>query len=248
MGLINRKPTTPAPANETINEETGEITEEQAQPEAKQPKQEKAVAVKKEAGAVGAPTTQASFWFTNPDVQELVAEAQYGDFPSIIAAQGSFQTAQDKLDVGNIIEFKAIQAKSKLVCSPNSNDDEAKEYFAAAYVGETTLDGRTIEECVQDAKNAGYDKADVKEYVDLFAYVEANSSDKNDISGEFVILQLSPMSVIQWSKFSKKLRMQAAFGQLQVTEPPTIRATATVATNAQKKQYSHYSFSLVPAE
>lgn len=249
MALINRNKTATAPAvTETVDEETGEIVEEKSPVEEKkveQPKPEtKAVAVKKEAGAV-ATAQAASFWFTNPGVQELVDEAQYGDFPSIIAAQGSFQTAQDKLDVGNIIEFKAIQAKSKLVCSPNSNDDEAKEYFAAAYVGENTLDGRTIEECVQDAKAAGYEKADVKEYVDLFAYVEANSSDKNDISGEFVILQLSPMSVIQWSKFSKKLRMQAAFGQLQVTEPPTIRATATVATNAQKKQYSHYSFSLI---
>ena len=243
MALINRSKTATAPVTETVNEETGEIQEETPKVETKV--ETKEVAVKKET-AVGAPSQQASFWYSNPDVQELVDSAQYGDFPSIVASQGSFQTAQDKLDVGNIIEFRAIQAKHKLVCSPNSQDDEAKEYFAAAYVGETTLDGRTIEQCVEDAKAAGYDKADVKEYVDLYGYVETNSSDKNDISGEFVVLQLSPMSVIQWNKFSKRLRMEAAFGKLTVTEPPIIRATATVATNAQKKTYSHYSFSLVP--
>ena len=243
MALINRSKTATAPVTETVNEETGEIQEETPKVEARV--ETKEVAVKKET-AVGAPSQQASFWYSNPDVQELVDSAQYGDFPSIVASQGSFQTAQDKLDVGNIIEFRAIQAKHKLVCSPNSQDDEAKEYFAAAYVGETTLDGRTIEQCVEDAKAAGYDKADVKEYVDLYGYVEANSSDKNDISGEFVVLQLSPMSVVQWNKFSKRLRMEAAFGKLTVTEPPIIRATATVATNAQKKTYSHYSFSLVP--
>ena len=244
MGLINRSKTATAPVNETVNEETGEIKEDAPKVEAKPKAETKEVTVKKET-AVGAPGQQPSFWYTNPDVQELVDEAQYGDFPSIVATQGSFQTSQDKVDVGNIIEFKAIQAKHKLVCSPNSNDDEAKEYFAAAYVGETVLDGRTIEQCVEDAKAAGYDKADVKEYVDLFAMVEANSSDKNDISGEFVILQLSPMSVVQWNKFSKRLRMQAAFKKLEVTEPPTIRATATVATNANKKQYSHFSFALI---
>ena len=243
MALINRSKTATAPVTETVNEETGEIQEETPKVETKV--ETKEVAVKKET-AVGAPSQQASFWYTNPDVQELVDEAQYGDFPSVVATSGTFKTSQDKLDVGNIIEFRAIQAKHKLVCSTNSQDDEAKEYFAAAYVGETTLDGRTIEQCVEDAKAAGYDRADVKEYIDLFGYVEANSSDKNDIAGEFVILQLSPMSVIQWSKFSKRLRMEAAFGKLTVTEPPIIRATATLATNAQKKDFTHYSFSLVP--
>lgn len=246
MGLINRNKTS-QPATETAKAETTPV-ETQAQnvePEVQQPVEEKQVTVRKAASVPSTGTKAAGFWLSNPDVQQIVDDAQYGDFPSIIASQGSFKIASSKDDVGNIIEFQAIQAKRKKVCSPNSNDDEAKEYFAAAYEGENAIDGRTIEQCVEDAIAAGYEKADIKNYVDLYALVTANASDKNDISGEFVVLQLAPMSVIEWNKFSKRLQMKAAFGQLAMEGVPTVRATATVASNAAKKEYTHYVFSLL---
>ena len=219
--------------------------ETKATPAAAQTPETKEVAVKPSAAAP-APSKVGSFWYTNDAVQEILDDVRYGDFPSIIASQGSFKIAADKTNVGEIIEFRAVQAKKKKICSPNSQDDEARDFFAAAYEGELTMDGRTIEQCVLDAKAAGYDRADIKDYVDLFGLVTANSSDKVDLAGEFVMLQLAPMSVLEWNKFSKRLQMDAAFGKLQITGAPIVRATATAAFNAQKKEYTKFTFELAP--
>ena len=232
------------------------VPADQTQPETKaqepktQPSQpaaeSKAVATR--SGSVPVAKSTGSFWYTNEVIDALMADSGYGDFPSIIASQGSFKIAQDKTDVGNILEFRAVTAKKKYVCAPNSNDEEAKEDFAALYEGELTNDGRTIDQCVEDAKAAGYLKADKREYVDLFARVIANSSDKCDLTDEMVILQLSPMSVIKWNQFSKKLLVDAAFGKLKIDGAPIIRAVATPSVNAQKKEYTAYNFLLAPEQ
>lgn len=244
MGLIknrnNQTETDPAVTQADVQKpQAVPETQTQAKPE------DKAVAVKQAAGAP-AVFDPKKFWYSNPGIEALMADLQYGDFPSVTASQGSFKLSPDKVDIGNIIEFKAIIAKSKLVCSPNSQDDESKEYFAAVYEGETTMDGRSIEECLEDAKAAGYERADIKKYIDLVAYVTANSSDRNDIADEIVLLQLSPMSVIEWNRFSKRLQADMAFGKVSFSEPPVIRATAKAAQNKQKKEFTHYQFSLAP--
>ena len=169
MGLIknrnNQTETDPAVTQADVQEtQVAPETQAQAKPE------DKAVAMKAAAGAP-AGFDPKKFWYSNPGIEALMADIQYGDFPSIASSQGSFKMGSEKADVGNIIEFKAIIAKSKLVCSPNSQDDESKEYFAAVYEGDTTMDGRSIEECLEDAKAAGYERADIKKYIDLVAYV-----------------------------------------------------------------------------
>ena len=245
MGLIkNRKTDTETASENTTPADEPKVAAE-AQTESQAKAEDKAVAVKQTAGAP-AVFDPKKFWYSNPGIEALMADLQYGDFPSVTASQGSFKIGSDKADIGNIIEFKAIIAKSKLVCSPNSQDDESKEYFAAVYEGDTTMDGRSIEECLEDAKAAGYERADIKKYIDLVAYVTANSSDKNDIEDEIVLLQLSPMSVIEWNRFSKRLQADMAFGKVTFDEPPIIRAKAKAMVNKQKKEFTCFDFSLAP--
>ena len=227
MGLINRK-------NDDANVDASvETTAAQVEAPAKE------VAVRESAGT---PSTINGFWLGNADVQELVSNAEYGDFPQIIATSGTFKDSNAGVVLGDEIFFKPIQARVKMVCSPGSNDDEAKEFFAAVPEGELSFDGRTIEQCLEDAKAAGYEKASIKKYVDLYALIESNPNGKTDYSGEFVSLQLAPMSLIAWNRFSKKMQMKLAFGQLELNEPVTITAVATPATTANKKEYTHFNF------
>ena len=239
MALINRKAET-ATENQEVK---SEVTEQEVQqPEATPQAETKEVAVKKEAGPVASGSS--GFWFSNPMVQQVVETATFGDFPQIISTQGAFQEGGSSgKELGKYIMFRPIQAKIKKVCSPNSNSDEAKEYFAAAYVGEPTMDGRSIEECLEDAKAAGYEKATIKDYVDLFAYVESCETNSEDFADEVVILQLSPMSKIEWQKFSKKLEVKAAFGQLEGKEF-VVKAIAKATKNKANQSYTHYAFEL----
>lgn len=243
MALINRKAET-ATENQEVKTETAAIAQEsQGQDDNDNVKAEtKEVAVKKEAGPVASGAS--GFWFSNPMVQEVVETATFGDFPQIISTQGAFQEGGSSgKELGKYIMFRPIQAKIKKVCSPNSNSDEAKEYFAAAYVGEPTMDGRSIEECLEDAKAAGYEKATIKDYVDLFAYVVSCETNSEEFADEVVILQLSPMSKIEWQKFSKKLEVKAAFGQLEGKEF-VVKAIAKATKNKANQSYTHYAFEL----
>ena len=247
MALINRKAQEEAAQTEpetaqAVSEVAATEAVEEKKVEAQPLSETKEVAVKQQASAPA--TASKGFWFTNPDVQEVVETAGYGDFPQIIASQGSFQEAgANGAELGKWIAFKPIQAKVKLVCSPNSNDEEAKEYFAAAYEGETTMGGKTIEECVEDAKSAGYEKADIKEYIDLFAYVVSHESG-DTLNDEVVVLQLAPMSKIEWRKFSKKLEMKAAFKKLEIQEDFVVKAVAKSTKNKANQSYTHYTFEL----
>ena len=240
MALINRKAET---ATETENQEVKtEAATDNQEVKTETAAETKEVAVKKEAGPVASGSS--GFWFSNPMVQQVVETATFGDFPQIISTQGAFQEGGSSgKELGKYIMFRPIQAKVKKVCSPNSNDDEAKEYFAAADVGEPAMDGRSIEECLEDAKAAGYEKASLKDYVDLFAYVESCENNSEDFADEVVILQLSPMSKIEWQKFSKKLEVKAAFGQLEGKEF-VVKAIAKATKNKANQSYTHYAFEL----
>ena len=241
MALINRKAET-ATENQEVKSETAAAAQESQVQDDNIKAETKEVAVKKEAGPVASGSS--GFWFSNPMVQQVVETASFGDFPQIIASQGAFsEGGSSGKELGKYIMFRPIQAKVKKVCSPNSNDDEAKEYFAAAYVGEPTMDGRSIEECLEDAKAAGYEKAAIKDYVDLFAYVVSCETNSSDFADEVVILQLSPMSKIEWQKFSKKLEMKAAFNKLEDKEF-VIKAVAKATKNKANQSFSHYTFEL----
>lgn len=244
MALINRKAET-ATENQEVKTETAAAAQESQVKDDNVKAETKEVAVKKEAGPVASGAS--GFWFSNPMVQQVVETASFGDFPQIIASQGAFsEGGSSGKELGKYIMFRPIQAKVKKVCSPNSQDEGAKEFFAAAYVGELTMDGRTIEECLEAAKDpelGGYANASIKDYIDLFAYVVSCETNSEDFADEVVILQLSPMSKIEWQKFSKKLEMKAAFGKLEDKEF-VIKAIAKATKNKANQSFSHYTFEL----
>jgi hypothetical protein len=238
MALINRKETA---ANATS--ETAEVTETAAAPESTTPQEQstKSTAVAVKAAPTVPAGSKGSFYMNTPEMLQVVQEAQYGTFASLIASNGTILIADDKTDIGKTVDFVVIAEKQKEVCSPGSNEPEAKEFFAAAYMGELTMDGRSIDECVQDAKDAGYTKADKKIYTDVFIMVQSAGV----LEGEVVMLQCAPMSLRTWNSFKAQLMMKAALGSAATDGPPVIRATAVGATNANKQSYTTYRFSLV---
>jgi len=243
MALINKAT---AAATETEVQETVE-TEVATPVEA--PKTEapgKAVA-KKPTTAVAVSTEQ-SFLLTNPVIQEIVANAKSGETPTLVATSGTFKISGDKTDVGNIIDFYVLGTRRKFTCSPNDKAEDAKQYFAAAYDDDLTSEGQTIDECVEDAIAAGYTDAKKAEYIDVFVKVVANSKgDKIDLAGELMCLQLSFMSQKNWSSFANKLKMDASFGELDLSAgPPVVRATAFATSNRAGQDYTTWTFQVAP--
>lgn len=228
-------------ATEAVQEQ---VPQEQVQQEqVQEPVQEKALAPRAAAGAV-ANSGGEKFFLADPEILEIVQDVEYGTFTQVVATNNMFKLAQLNSTMGTEFTFQAIAEKAKKVCSPNSNEDEAKEFFAAAYDGELTSRGITIEEALADAKAAGYLKADLKDYTDLFVLV-LDCPAKPEYNGEIVALQLAPMSRAAWLSFKMSLQIKLRLGAVKFeNDAPPIKATAVAAASKSNKDYTKYGFSL----
>jgi hypothetical protein len=149
-----------------------------------------------------------SAFITNPLFLEAVADASYGTFPSVVASNGSHETAgSDSTDLGKVIKFQVIVTKDVYKVAPGSNDEEAKEYFK---VGDTEEE---LEEDLQDALDAGFSKAAIKKYIDVICVVVDCKAE--EFINETITLQLAPSSQFTWRPLEGKCKMAAAMGKLK---------------------------------
>lgn len=155
--------------------------------------------------------TGGSVFINNPNFLEAVAGAEYGTFASVTASNGTHKAGND--DLGKVIKFQAILAKEVMKIVPGSNDEEAKEYFQVSADGETVPDGRTLDEALEDAIEAGYLKAAKKKYIDVICLIV--DSENEYFIGETMTLQLSPTSQFSWKPLEGKCKMKAAMGKLK---------------------------------
>ena len=236
MALIKKTET------ETVNETANDVQETEVMNETT-----KDVAVKHAAGAVVPAGAGSKFFIATPAMLQVVAEASWGTFEVLTASQGQIVISSSKNPIGAKIEFQAIGEKTKKVCSPNSQDPEAKEYFATCYEGEVCNDGATIEEHLQMAKDGGYNNAKIVDYTDLFVYITDCEKADADVVGEIMVIQLAPMARTAWNSFKNGLIMKAEIGQKVFGDDgsaPVIRASVRTETNARKQTYSTFKFQL----
>ncbi len=186
------------------------------------------------------------FFIATPAMLEVVANSQWGDFEVLTASQGQIVISSSKNAIGTKIEFQAIGEKTKKVCSPGSNDPEAKEYFATCYEGDLCNDGATIEEHLQMAKDGGYNNAKIVDYTDLFVYITDCEKADADVKGEVMVIQLAPMARSAWNSFKSSLIIKAELGQgiFGSEGAPVIRALIKTETNSKKQTYSTFKFQL----
>lgn len=191
-----------------------------------------------------------SVFITNKAFIEAAAGADYRTFPSITASNGTHAVSGSADELGKILKFQAIVAKDSRRVVPGSNDDEAKEYFQVSEDGKTVSDGRTIEEALEDAKEAGYEKASIKDYIVVTCLVV--ECENPDYIGEVVNLQLAPSSQFTWRPLSGKCKMRAAMGKLEASpvlgdeslgSAVIFTSTATPTTYAGNK-FTKFEFSI----
>ncbi|RUM44356.1 MAG: hypothetical protein DSY80_04475 [Desulfocapsa sp.] len=168
--------------------------------------------------------------------------ADWGTFLPVTGSNGTHDGADD-LDLGKELEFQVVVQRNVWKMSPNSPDDESREYFASSYEGEEDL-----EDAKQEAIEAGYENAGVKKYLEL--YVLLTKCTIVDMIGEVVCLNLAPSSVREWKPLAGKLTVKAAMGKLNYTEviPGSPAVTfRSVATPGKWKgnKYTYFKFSIV---
>lgn len=190
-----------------------------------------------------------SFFLNTPSMLQIVEEADTQTFDRIVPSSGNFKLYSTGKQIGSWIKFKVIAEKRKRSISPNppAGDTEYKKYFTAAYDNQLSSKGNEIEEDLVIAKDAGYDKAVISEYTDLFLLVEETADPDADLAGEIITLQLARVARGTWVSFKSGLQMKAELRMIKLTEdgmPPSIKATAKAETNAARQDYTTVKFSM----
>lgn len=231
MALLSKKK-----SEETTNtESTATSTETQTQ-------QAAPPAVKKEAGAPMM-IKGGSVFITNPAFLDAVADAEYGTFKSVVASNGTHMVSGSDTDLGKVLKFQAIVANPVWKIVPGSNDEEAKDYFRVSKDGVTCNDGTDIQEALQEAIDAGYEKASIKEYIDVICVV-VDCADESFI-GETITLQLAPSSQFTWRPLAGKCKMKAAMGKLEaepVLGDPELGSAVIFTSTAKPTTFKGNSF------
>jgi len=178
----------------------------------------------------------------NETLVSACASADWGTFLAVTGSNGTHDGSDD-LDLGKEIEFQVVVQRDVWKMSPNSSDDESREYFASSYEGEEDL-----EDAKQEAIEAGYESAGIKKYLEL--YVLLTKCDIVDMIGEVICMNLAPSSVREWKPLAGKLTVKAAMGKLNYTEviPGSPAVTfKSVATPGKWKgnKYTYFKFSIV---
>lgn len=199
--------------------------------------------------AVAVPST-GSFWLATPSILQIVEEADTNTFERIVGSSGQLKLSSANKPIGQWVTFRAIAEKRKRTVSPNGapGDQEAKNYFAAAYDNQLSSRGNEIEEDLQIAIDAGYSKAKIAEYIDLYVLVEDAADGKDaDVAGEILVIQLAAVAKGTWISFKSGLQLKNELGILKFTggQPPLIKAFAKADTNKLKQDFTTIKFSLV---
>jgi hypothetical protein len=209
-------------------------TEAEATPTADVP------ATKTEAKAPAVSTGNTVF-VNSQDLIEACDDAEFGTFLNVSASNGTHMAGD--VDLGKEIEFQVILQKDVWKMSANDNSEEAREYFATSYEGEADL-----EDAKQEAIDAGYAKAGIKKYLELYAMIV--DCEDAEMVGEVVVLNLAPSSVREWKPLSGKLKVRAAMGKLQTTEvvpgaPAVVFKSVATPTSWKGNNYSVFKYSIV---
>jgi len=138
-----------------------------------------------------------------------------GVFPRITVGLDGFSRDKTK-ELGKKIAIEVLSwSYVWLVTTGEQNNDEANKLIRSSYDGKNLKAGEgSIEDYVKYLKSEGYDKAQVKQYAEVYANV-LWSETLGDVSAEereIVQVSLSPQTVGQWGRFLLEAGLRRAKG------------------------------------
>jgi hypothetical protein len=147
-----------------------------------------------------------------------------GAFGRVTVDLGGF--VLDKTPLGSLIRLSLYSWNYRYMVVTGADGEEAKKMVRISYDGVTCSGtGEDVKDVLESFREAGYSKASIKTYVDLYgSLVFQNDKDVPEDEQLFVQVQLSPESVKKWKAFQVETSFKAARGAVQPSEVITLRA------------------------
>ena len=149
-----------------------------------------------------------------------------GVFPRITVGLDGFSRDKTK-ELGKKIAIEVLSwSYVWLVTTGEQNNDEANKLIRTSYDGKNLKGGEgSVEDYVKYLKSEGYDKAQVKQYAEVYANIlwsEVGGDVKAD-EQEIVQVSLSPQTVGQWGRYLLESGLRKAKG-IEDTNVVTLEA------------------------
>lgn len=171
----------------------------------------------------------------------------FGTFPRVKIEAGIICSDGD-LEAGSFLDLEVMSFSDSYIITPS---DDAAPTSLARY----STDGKVIEskdewngrpctDYVVYLKQEGYEKAEIREYMNLYGAVV--NSDKPFYADEIVCVQCSPQARARWTRHMMNHARRVALGKVEEANTlPTVRVSVEKG-KAGTKAYYFFTFSQVP--
>ena len=148
-----------------------------------------------------------------------------GVFPRITVGLDGFSRDKTK-ELGKKIAIEVLSWSYVWLVTAGEQNDEANKLIRTSYDGKNLKGGEgSVEDYVKYLKSEGYDKAQVKQYAEVYAnliWSEVGGDVKSD-EQEIVQVSLSPQTVGQWGRYLLESGLRKAKG-IEDTNVVTLEA------------------------
>lgn len=173
---------------------------------------------------------------------EELAPMGVGVFPRITAALGGFVVNKNEAKLGTRIRVEVLSWNYIwLITTGEQNNTEANKLIRTSYDNRTIKDGSgTVEDYVKALKADGYDKTEVKQYIEVYVNLTAYEEKKDktfvvvevpDDEQKIYQISLSPQSVGQWGKYMLEGSLRKARGHSDDSVVTLVQEEKTIGPN-----------------
>lgn len=161
-------------------------------------------------GKFSAALTELEYALSLEDVRSLGT----GTLPKLVADRAGFEL--DGKNYGDYVDFQIVSHNRRWLVSAGIDGDEGKKLLRTSYDQETLEDETmSLNEYIEHLKEEGYEKASVREYVDLWGFVVNSEKlgeidEDSDDAFDLIQVQLSPQSVRSFKGFQARAGVRAA--------------------------------------
>jgi hypothetical protein len=161
-------------------------------------------------------------------LENRLPPVEFGEGTRLVGSNGQVMDSDKKL-LGDNVTLLCMSWNKRFVISPGVDGEKAKQLARYSMDGKVTSQGEDVAEYLKDLKDQGYEKAALKEYVDLFGLLLA-AGKATDHVGKAITISLSPDSVKAFSGFRLDLVVQGVTGRLPEGLDPNAGIKLNVST------------------
>lgn len=164
--------------------------------------------------------------------ENAIPGVEFGVLPRLVGSNGNVQVKGSNALIGDVIGLQLLSWNNTWVVSPGDDTPEAKDAVAYSKDGVTIEEsGQSVNEYLAFLRTEGYEKANVKKYVELIGIL-TESAKPCEHTGDMVQVSLSPQAAKSFESYRLQASVKIRMGMLKPDGLESFKIRAEVKTTA----------------